>query len=273
MELSFFSLPRKSDRFGEFLEKARLHELCFCPRGTSLEMEIRTRWVLLAMLAASACSPEYEVYSSPSCDSDADCGTFQFCDDICLGCEVLYEHCEADCRFGYTLVSERRGNCFDCVCLAQGGGGSATGGSGGAGGNIEGGDGPGLGAAPAGGSGTGGAISTGASGGVDPTGGASTGGVVECADHRQCPEGQLCHSRGQCIDCSEAPFDACPECEASKDIARLRLNGCALCICFTPNECVVGSECASGICLGGSICEDLCEDLACCYGNTCLVRE
>jgi len=233
---------------------------------------------MVPLHAVGGCSPEYEVYSTSSCTQDADCSRFSVCEsEVCQPCEALYEQCTQDCEFGWEITTKRRGDCYVCACLAEGSGGGG-GNVGGSGAQSAGGySGGGTAGYPSGG-GTAGYPSGATAGiGAAPVGGAAAGGFLvggggasSCQIHGDCPAGSWCDD-SVCAPCSGDPALDCEPCEPPGVPSFALTNDCEVCECLPPNECVDDATCAPGICAAGPLCEDGCPDLACCYGNTCVV--
>jgi len=89
-----------------------------------------------------------------------------------------------------------------------------------------------------------------------------------CRFHSECPADSFC-AAGGCRKCAEAP--PCPaSCNWKWKPVRLERNGCAVCECAPPNECVRDEDCPDGlVCYAGRQCADGCVEPGCCHGNLC----
>ena len=110
------------------------------------------------------------------------------------------------------------------------------------------------------------------------TGGFTSGGNVAgggpasdglCFAHGDCPTFSVCQD-SQCVSCPAVPALCSGPCPFNFFPLLAERNGCEICECVAPSECVSNDDCQPWeICYAGVQCTQGCTQPSCCSGNQC----
>src|SRR4051812_30230155 len=88
-----------------------------------------------------------------------------------------------------------------------------------------------------------------------------------CKLNQDCDQNYVC-TGGRCLACEAVPSKCVAKCDWGFTPHAFIRNGCPVCECTPPNDCLLDGDCGVGrVCYPGLQCDDGCTSAKCCFGN------